>query len=82
MNNVVEQAVLKILSDILGRNATQADLDIGMSKGLSIIPDDLSFRFIPELEARLGVSATYEEWLNVNTGREVIHLFESLLKKQ
>jgi len=75
----IEEAVLEILSDILGKKVSNSDLDVGLTEELQIISDDLSMRFVPELEAKLGVSASATQWLKVNTGRDAVRLFESLL---
>ena len=79
---LVESAVVEVLSDIVGRSISEPDLDADLTTGLKIISDDLSMRFVPELEAKLGVEASASQWSNVNTGRDAIRLFESLLAKR
>jgi acyl carrier protein len=79
---VIEDAVLEVLEDILGRSRTTFTLEDRFVRDLRISSDDLTFVFVPNLEKRLNVKVPIAAWGEVETGRDVIALLQATLRRQ
>jgi len=49
---------------------------------LHIDSDDLSFDFLPNVQAELGVTVPRKEWFKVSTVREISELLETYYRKR
>lgn len=75
----VQNVVVTIL-----RNMCPPGMHISPSTDIvtSFNSDDLSFEFIPKVEAELGIDIPQAEWYRVNTVAEVCKLLETHLRQR
>lgn len=74
IRELVQDVVLSKLEEILARSRSSFSNDDDFTETLKIDSDDISFWFIPEVEAELGVSVPRSEWRTVATIGEVCEL--------
>jgi acyl carrier protein len=70
----IERAVISVLSDNLGREATVADLDLDLTRELAIDSDELSWNYCVALEQMYRVQIPRKDWRSISTGRETVEL--------
>jgi acyl carrier protein len=76
------QRVVVFRLENLCRPGTVVSLDDDVVDRLRISSDDLSFDFIPNVEAELGVNVPQKDWYKVRTVGDTCELLEAYYRKR
>jgi acyl carrier protein len=72
----IDGVVLAKIEEILARPRGEFSMSDHLTNDLEMDSDDISFWFIPDVEAELGVKVPRAEWRKAGTIEEVCRLLE------